>query len=287
MKSISQLSTLSRRNRFLGLRKWNSTSIVREDLVTYHKVHNKIAIITINRPEVKNAVDRSTATQLAQRIRQFEQDKEALVGVLCGNQGNDENGGSFCTGADLKAIHRNDFNRLEDDGEGPLGPSRFQVSKPLVAAISGYAVAGGLELACLCDLRVVEEDSILGVFCRRWGVPLIDGGTVRLPRLIGLSRAMDLILTGRPVNAKEALDVGLANRLVPKGKSLEEAIKLASLIASFPQDCMLADRKSAYEQHHLSVPDAIKQEFSGGKPIAMYQLKEGVAKFNGRKTTNF
>jgi enoyl-CoA hydratase len=252
--------------------------------VTYHKVNNnQIAVITINRPEVKNAIDRSTATQLAARFREFEQDKEALVSVLCGNQGDDPNqGSSFCTGADLKAIYRNDYNRLEDEGEAPLGPSRFQVSKPVIAAISGYAVAGGLELACLCDLRVMEEDAVLGVFCRRWGVPLIDGGTVRLPRLIGLSRAMDLILTGRAVDAKEAHAIGLANRVVPKGKSLEEAIKLASLIASFPQDCMLADRKSAYEQHHLSVPAALKQEFAGGKPIALHQLKEGVAKFNSR-----
>lgn len=236
-----------------------------------------IAVIIINRPLLKNAIDRETASSLAEKIREFDNDKSIKAGVLYGS------GGTFCAGADLKAIGNGNYNRLEDDGEAPLGPSRFELSKPLIAAISGYAVAGGLELACLCDLRVMEEDAIVGVFCRRWGVPLIDGGTVRLPRLIGMSRALDLILTGRAVIASEALQIGFANRVVPKGTALAAAEELAKQIISFPYECMLADRKSVYNQHNLSLHDAIRQEFAGSKHIALHKLSDGVNNFLSRK----
>jgi enoyl-CoA hydratase len=252
------------------------------DLVKYETKDN-IATIIINRFDVKNAIDRDTADALSDALRRFDTDSTVKAGVLYGN------GGTFCSGADLKAIYSGKYNRLEDDGDAPLGPSRFELSKPLIAAISGYAVAGGLELACLCDLRVMEEDAILGVFCRRWGVPLIDGGTVRLPRLIGLSRAMDLVLTGRPVNAKEAYEMGLANRIVSKGKARETAEQLAKEIISFPYECMLADRKSLYENlydcSHPTFQDKLKNEFKRGKPIAQHMLKEGVTKFVNRKSS--
>jgi enoyl-CoA hydratase len=237
----------------------------------------EIATIVINRPLLKNAIDRETATALAGTMREFDNDKSIKAGVLCGS------GGTFCAGADLKAIGNGNYNRLEDDGDAPLGPSRFELSKPLIVAISGYAVAGGLELACLCDLRVMEEDAIVGVFCRKWGVPLIDGGTVRLPRLIGMSRALDLILTGRPVNATEALQIGFANRVVPKGNAREVAEDLAKEIISFPYECMLADRQSVCNQHNLSLRDALRQEFSGSKRIALHKLSDGINNFLNRK----
>lgn len=194
-----------------------------------------ITIVTLDRPEARNAVDRETAQQLADAFRAFEQDDEAHVGVLYGAHG------TFCAGADLKAFAAGNPNRLEPEGDGPMGPSRMLLGKPVIAAISGHAVAGGLELALWCDLRVAEEDAILGVFCRRFGVPLIDGGTIRLPRLIGLSHALDLILTGRPVEADEALRMGLVNRVVAPGEALEQAIVLAEQIAKFPQVCMRQD----------------------------------------------
>lgn len=228
--------------------------------------------IILNRPLVKNAIDYECAELLAAKIQDFENDTSVRAGVLCGVDG-------FCAGADLKAIGSGSFNRLEHHGNAPLGPSRFELSKPMIAAVSGFAVAGGMELALWCDMRVMEEDATFGIFCRRWGVPLIDGGSVRLPRLIGLSRAMDLILTGRAVDSKEALDIGLANRVVPKGQSRRVAEELAMQIASFPQECMLADRQSAYRQHHLSVKDALEQEFRGGKPIAQNKLLDGINKF--------
>jgi enoyl-CoA hydratase len=242
----------------------------------------EIATIFINKLDVKNAVDLDTANALADALKEFDQDPTIKAGVLMGA------GGTFCAGADLKAIYRGKYNRLEDDGDAPLGPSRFELSKPLIAAISGYAVAGGLELACLCDLRVMEEDAIVGVFCRRWGVPLIDGGTVRLPRLIGFSRAMDLVLTGRPVDATEAKEMGFANRVVAKGKSREVAEALAKEIISFPYECMLADRKSLYENMYGGEQNAdfqgkLKTEFQRGKPIAQHLLKDGVTKFVNRK----
>jgi len=188
-------------------------------------------------------------------------------------------GGTFCAGADLKSIGSERQNRVEPFGAGPMGPSRLLLSKPVIAAVAGHAVAGGLELACWADLRVVEEDAVFGVFCRRWGVPLIDGGTIRLPRLIGQSRALDLILTGRPVDAKEALAIGLANRVVPRGEARQAAEKLAREIASFPQQCMRADRLSALTQWELPLPKALKAEFEGGLGALVEEGVEGAARF--------
>ncbi len=226
-----------------------------------------ITTVVLSRPEVRNAVDRQTAEELAEAFRVFDADPEALVGVLAGDHG------QFCAGADLKAFAAGNGSRVEPDGDGPMGPSRMLLSKPVIAAISGYAVAGGLELALWCDLRVMEEDAVLGVFCRRWGVPLIDGGTVRLPRLIGLSRALDLILTGRPVGAQEALAMGLVNRIVPHGQARQAAEELAREISRFPQACMRSDRRSAYEQFDLSFHEAMANEFQHGYGV----LQEGIA----------
>jgi len=186
---------------------------------------------------------------------------------------------TFCAGADLKAIAEGRGNRVELEGDGPMGPTRMLLSKPVIAAISGYAVAGGLELALWCDLRVAEDDAVMGVFCRRWGVPLIDGGTVRLPRLIGLGHALDLILTGRPVGASEALRMGLVNRVVAKGAAREEAEKLAREIAAFPQVCMREDRMSAYEQFNLSLTDALRNEFNHGMNSLQAGARDGAARF--------
>ncbi|RJG10366.1 crotonase/enoyl-CoA hydratase family protein [Pseudomonas cavernicola] len=222
-----------------------------------------VTTLIIDRPAVRNAVDRPTAEALAAALRAFEQDDAARVAVLTGA------GGTFCAGADLAAVAAGAerANRLEVDGDGPMGPSRMQLRKPLIAAIEGYAVAGGLELALLADLRVLAEDAVCGVFCRRFGVPLIDGGTVRLPRIIGQGRALDLILTGRPVHADEALAMGLANRVVAKGSARAAAEQLAHEIAAFPQRCMLADRASAYAQWDLSVTQALDSEFRGGMAV--------------------
>ncbi len=217
-----------------------------------------VTTIIINRPEVRNAVNGKTARELADAFRTFENDPDARVAVLTGA------GGFFCAGADLKGFGEGRGNRMSPEGDGPMGPSRMHFSKPVIAAVSGYAVAGGLELALLCDLRVMEEDAVFGVFCRRWGVPLIDGGTVRLPRLIGMSRALDLILTGRPVHAEEALAMGLANRVVKKGNARKEAEKLASQIADFPWNCVLSDRRSAYEGASLPFDQAMEREFELG-----------------------
>jgi enoyl-CoA hydratase len=217
-----------------------------------------ITIITLNRPTAKNAVDGPTACALAEAFRRFEQDPDAKVAVLYG-------GSSFCAGADLKAVSSNiNANRISSEGDGPMGPSRMLLSKPVIAAIEGHAVAGGLELALWCDMRVAAEDAILGVFCRRFGVPLIDGGTVRLPRLIGMSHAMDLILTGRPVNADEALRMGLVNRVCKPGNSLAVAEALAMDISQFPSECMLHDRASTYEQWDMPLDKAIENEFQHG-----------------------
>jgi enoyl-CoA hydratase len=217
-----------------------------------------VTTVILSRLEVRNAVDRQTAEEIAAAFRAFDADDEALVGVLAGDAG------QFCAGADLKAFAAGSPNRVEPEGDGPMGPTRLLLSKPVIAAISGYAVAGGLELALWCDLRVMEEDAVVGVFCRRWGVPLIDGGTVRLPRLIGLSRALDLILTGRPVGAQEALAMGLANRVVPRGQARAAAEALARELAAFPQDCLRHDRLSAYEQHDLPFAKALANEFQHG-----------------------
>jgi enoyl-CoA hydratase len=199
-----------------------------------------VRTVILDRPEVRNAIDRRTAEELAEAFRAFDADDSAAVAVLWGA------GGSFCSGADLRALAAGEGNRFAPDGDGPLGPTRLQLGKPVIAAISGYAVAGGLELAIWCDLRVVEQDAVFGVFCRKWGVPLVDGGTVRLPRLVGLGRALDLILTGRPVDAEEALRIGLADRLVPTGQAREIAEELAAQLAALPQDCLRNDRQALY-----------------------------------------
>ena len=224
------------------------------------RVERDGAVLTVllDRPAARNAVDRATAEALADAFRAFEADDALRVGVLAGV------GEHFCAGADLKAFAAGEPNHLEPDGDGPMGPTRMLLSKPVIAAINGYAVAGGLELALWCDLRVMEEDAVVGVFCRRWGVPLIDGGTVRLPRLIGLSRALDLILTGRPIDAQEAQAMGLANRIVPKGTARQEAEALARELARLPQDCLRSDRLSAYEQSGLPFEQAMANEFDHG-----------------------
>ena len=220
-----------------------------------------VLTVSLDRPAARNAVDRATAEELAEAFRVFDADNELRVGVLASV------GDHFCAGADLKALAAGDPNRLEPEGDAPMGPTRMLLSKPVIAAMNGYAVAGGLELALWCDLRIMEEDAVAGVFCRRWGVPLIDGGTVRLPRLIGLSRALDLILTGRPVDAHEALAMGLANRIVPRGAARQEAEALAHELALLPQECLRSDRLSAYEQADLPFTQAMANEFQHGMRV--------------------
>jgi enoyl-CoA hydratase len=217
--------------------------------------------VILSRPERRNAVDRETAQALADAFRTFDADPDAAVAVLYGE------GGTFCAGADLKAVATGQGNVTHEEGDGPMGPSRMLLSKPVIAAVAGYAVAGGLELALWCDLRVAERSAQFGVFCRRWGVPLIDGGTVRLPRIIGLGRALDMILTGRPVGAEEALRIGLADRVVEDGQSRRAAESLAEQIAAFPQLCMRSDRVSAYEQAGLSITAALRNEFNHGMEV--------------------
>ena len=217
-----------------------------------------VTIVTIERPKVRNAVDRPTAAALADAFRAFDEDPDASVAVLTGA------GGTFCAGADLKAVADGRGNRVAEAGDGPMGPTRMVLSKPVIAAVEGHAVAGGLELACWCDLRVAAEDAVFGVYCRRWGVPLVDGGTVRLPRLVGQSFALDMILTGRAVTGEEALASGLANRLVPTGQARAVAIVLARELAAFPQRCLRADRASALAQWSLPEQTALERETSGG-----------------------
>jgi enoyl-CoA hydratase len=242
-----------------------------------------LLILTINRPEARNAVDGPTALALAESLLQFEQDIELSVAILTGA------GGHFCAGADLKAVASGDpvrSNSLTPPGDGtddfgPMGPSRFQLSKPVIAAVSGYCVAGGLELALWCDLRVADASAVFGVFCRRFGVPLIDGGTVRLPRAIGMSRALDLILTGRAVDANEALQMGLANRVVKNGELMAEAEKLALQIAAFPQTCLRSDRHSAYEQWGMDENSALKNEFTHGlRTLQTGETLQGAERFS-------
>ena len=234
-----------------------------------------VTTILLSRRDVRNAVDTTTAQALADAFRAFEADPNARVAVLHGE------GGTFCAGADLKSFASGQGNAITADGDGPMGPTRMLLTKPVIAAIAGHAVAGGLELAALCDLRVVEEDAVMGVFCRRFGVPLIDGGTVRLPRLIGLSRALDLILTGRAVDAREALAIGLANRVVARGDARRAAEELAAEIARFPQATMRADRSSAYESMAMSLEDALKNEFRHGTAaLATGEAFEGAAAFS-------
>jgi enoyl-CoA hydratase len=220
-----------------------------------------VRVVTIDRPEVRNAVDGATAAALADAFRTFDADEEPAVAVLTGA------GGTFCAGADLKAIATGAGNRLAPDGDGPMGPTRMRLSKPVIAAIEGHAVAGGLELALWCDLRVAASDAVLGVYCRRWGVPLIDGGTVRLPRLVGQSHALDLILTGRGVSGEEAVRMGLVNRLVEPGEALTAAIALAGQLAAFPQRCMRADRRSVLDGWALPTDEAMDAEFEAGMAV--------------------
>jgi len=235
-----------------------------------------VTTVVMSRPEVRNAVDGPTAGALAEAFRAFEADESALVAVLWGE------GGTFCAGADLKAIADGRGNRVAAEGDGPMGPSRMVLAKPVVAAVEGHAVAGGLELALWCDLRVVAEDAVMGVFCRRWGVPLIDGGTVRLPRLVGLGRALDLVLTGRPVGAAEALAMGLANRVVAAGETRRAAEELALEIARFPQACMRNDRLSVFEQAGLDLPDALGNELRRGlESLRSPEALEGARRFAG------
>ncbi|MFJ2377266.1 crotonase/enoyl-CoA hydratase family protein [Streptomyces sp. NPDC087769] len=232
--------------------------------------------VILGRPEVRNAVDGPTARQLADAFREFDADPDACVAVLWGE------GGTFCSGADLKGIGTERGNEVRADGDGPMGPTRMHLGKPVIAAVSGHAVAGGLELALWCDLRVAGDDAVFGVFCRRWGVPLVDGGTVRLPRLIGESRAMDMILTGRPVPAAEAYAIGLANRIVPPGEARGAAERLAHEIAAFPQLCLRHDRLSVREQHGLSEPEALAQEYRHGLvPLTAGETQAGAERFGG------
>ncbi len=235
-----------------------------------------ITVVSLNRKQARNAVDGPTAYALARAFEAFDVDATSPVAVFHGEHG------TFCAGADLKALGDPERrNRLLADGDGPMGPSRMLLSKPVIAAVSGYAVAGGMELALWCDLRVMEQSAVFGIFCRRFGVPLIDGGTIRLPRLIGLSRALDLILTGRPVLADEAFTMGLANRVVPDGQSLTAAIELAQLLGKFPQQCMRNDRRSAYEQFGMSLEEALKNEFSlGEQTIQSGETFGGADKFS-------
>ena len=231
-----------------------------------------VTTVIMNRPEARNAVNGPAAAELYAAFDEFDKDESASVAVLWGDNG------TFCAGADLKAFGTPDSNLVHRTGPGPMGPSRMVLSKPVIAAVSGHAVAGGLELALWCDLRVVEEDAIMGVFCRRWGVPLIDGGTVRLPRLIGHSRAMDMILTGRGVDANEAYAMGLANRVVPKGQARQRAEELAAELAKLPQQCMRSDRLSMLNQWGRSEAEAMGFEFASISRVAGESL-EGAARF--------
>lgn len=230
-------------------------------------------VVAIDRPEVRNAVNGAVATALVEAFRSFESNDDAKVAVLAGE------GGTFCAGADLRAIGTPEANRVSGEGDGPMGPTRMTLSKPVIAAIDGYAVAGGLELALWCDLRVMEEDATVGVFCRRWGVPLIDGGTVRLPRIVGAGRALDLILTGRAVGATEALAMGLVNRVVERGHVRAAALALAEEIAAFPEVCMREDRRSMYEGLGRPEADAMANEFAHGRTSLRADMREHVERF--------
>lgn len=261
-----------------------------ENTVTVEK-DGPVTTITIDRPHARNAVDRPTADALVAAFLAFEHDDEASVAVFTGARG------TFCAGADLKAVAGGDLSKANQGtlpktgiladplaGDGPMGPSRMLLSKPVIAAVEGHAVAGGLELACWADMRVVSETAVFGVYCRRWGVPLIDGGTVRLPRIIGHGRAMDMILTGRAVHAHEALDMGLANKVVEAGCALEEALMLAKQIAKFPQGCLRGDRMSAYMQWDMPYDQAMANEFRlGRETIASGATREGAARFAAGK----
>lgn len=239
------------------------------------EIEDSLAIVTINRPEVRNAVDHPTSQELASAFRRFDADESLSVAILTGA------GGIFCAGADLKAVATGRGNRVTADGDGPLGCSRMLLSKPVIAAVEGFAVAGGLELSLWCDMRVAARDAIFGVYCRRFGVPLIDGGTIRLPRLIGISNAMDMILTGRGVSGEEALRMGLANRLVEKGGALKSAKELAAQLAQFPQRCLRGDRMSAYEAWTMPLKDALANEYRHGTAtIQSGETRAGAERFS-------
>ncbi len=242
------------------------------------EVDGLVCVITIDRPDVRNAVDGPTATELGEAFRSFETDDALSVAVLTGA------GGTFCAGADLKAIATGRGNRVVEDMsvDGPMGPTRMTFTKPTIAAVEGHAVAGGLELAMMCDLRVAATDAVFGVFCRRWGVPLIDGGTIRLSRMLGHSHALDLILTGRAVSGDEARMMGLANRLTEQGDALRSAIELAKQIAAFPQVCTRSDRQSSYEQWDLPLRDALANETRLGLAVLQSpEARTGAERFTG------
>ncbi len=233
-----------------------------------------VVVVTIDRPAVRNAVDGPTAVELADAFRRFEADDDLLVAVLTGADG------TFCAGADLKGVVDGRGNRVTIDGDGPMGPTRMLLNKPVIAAVEGHAVAGGLELAIWCDLRVAATDAVFGVYCRRWGVPLCDGGTIRLPRLIGHSHALDLILSGRGVSGEEAQRMGLANRLVEPGRALDAALALARDLAKFPQRCLRSDRRSSYDQWSLGLDDALLRETELGlEVLASGESLEGATRF--------
>ncbi|WP_218020230.1 crotonase/enoyl-CoA hydratase family protein [Nocardia anaemiae] len=232
-----------------------------------------VTTVILHRPEARNAVDGPTAAALVDAFREFDADPDAAVAVLWGE------GGTFCAGADLKALGTERSNRVTEDGDGPMGPTRMRLSKPVIAAVSGYAVAGGLELALWCDMRVAEQDSTFGVFCRRWGVPLIDGGTIRLPRIIGTGRAMDLVLTGRAVAATEALQIGLVNRVVPNGESRSAAEQLAAELAALPQTCLRSDRMSLLEQDGMEEQTALLNEYRHGLKALADGALDGAQRF--------
>lgn len=233
--------------------------------------HQKTFVVTIDRPEVRNAVDPATAASLAEAFREFDRDDLLCVAILTGA------GGTFCAGYDLRTVAAGP-PPLSETGDGPMGPTRMLLSKPVIAAVEGYAVAGGLELALWCDLRIAAENATFGVYCRRVGVPLVDLGTVRLPRLIGHSRALDLILTGRAVSGHEAFEIGLANRVTAPGQALERAMELAAALAEFPQTCMRSDRLSSYEQWSLSYEDAMRNELGRGREVLASGESESGAK---------
>lgn len=235
-----------------------------------------VTVVTIDRPEVRNAVDGPTARALADAFRAIDGDDGQQVAILTGA------GGSFCAGADLKAVSAGNGNRVALSGDGPMGPTRMLLGKPVIAAVEGHAVAGGLELAAWCDLRVAARDAVFGVYCRRWGVPLVDGGTVRLSRLLGHSHALDLILTGRGVSGDEAQRMGLANRLTEPGGALDGALELAESLCAFPQRCLRNDRLSSYRQWHLALEDALRQETELGlEVIRSGETQAGAARFAG------
>jgi enoyl-CoA hydratase len=240
-----------------------------------YETDGPLALVTIDRPKVRNCVDRATAEELAAAFRRFEGDDDLAVAILSGEEG------CFCAGADLKAVSEGrEANRVGEDGDGPMGPTRMLLDKPVIAAVEGYAVAGGLELAVWCDLRVAASDAVFGVYCRRWGVPLADGGTVRLTRMLGHSHALDLILTGRGVSGEEALRMGLANRLVEPGEAFDAACELGRQLAAFPQCCMRSDRLSSYEQWSLELDDALRGETERAiEVIGSGETREGATRF--------